>query len=71
MTTLPCRHCGASLTWTTTQLETHRLMVLRGEHAACACDDDCAILSPRWELAELDEILGDGVALRERAEVRS
>ena len=48
-----CHHCGAPLAWKLADLEYHARRVERGEHAACACDDDCAAECDPWEGDEL------------------
>src|SRR3990167_11390616 len=48
-----CDHCGRKLEWKLEQLEDHLERINRGEHAACACDDDCATECAPWSRRRL------------------
>jgi len=48
-----CDRCGRPLRWTMDQLLAHQAMLQHGQHAACACDDDCAAEVSPWSPARL------------------
>ena len=50
---LACQTCGTPLTWEAEDLRYHLRRLDRGEHAACACDDDCAAEAEAWDRATL------------------
>jgi len=53
----PCVNCGAELVWSYEQLGYALERLYRGDHAACACDDDCAVDARPWDRAFLEAIL--------------
>jgi len=65
-TRMPCRTCGMELSWTADQLRAHLRMIRAGEHAAPACDDDCAARAAPWTVGQLE----DGLIRVRRAYLR-
>lgn len=56
-----CACCGRPLLWTDEQLVAHAARLAGGEHAACACDDDCAIETSAWDADDLARAIIDHV----------
>lgn len=48
-----CDCCRRPLRWSLEQLADHDDRLARGEHAACACDDDCAAECAAWSRRRL------------------
>jgi hypothetical protein len=46
---LRCENCGSDIDWTREDLLYALDRLDRGEHAACACDDDCAAACDPWD----------------------
>ena len=54
MSTKKCDHCGEPLApWDLADLLYHQRRLARGEHAACACNDDCAVECAPWSRQRL------------------
>jgi hypothetical protein len=51
--TLSCDRCGTPTPWDRADLEYHLRRLAGGEHAACACDDDCAAECSPWDRERL------------------
>lgn len=52
-----CQNCGKRLEWETRDLEYARERLARGQHASCACDDDCAFEVSPWSRSKLTRAL--------------
>ena len=52
-----CDRCRRRLVWTRLALQDHLDRLTRGEHAACACDDDCAAEVPPWTRQRLQRAI--------------
>lgn len=50
---LPCENCSAMIDWTLGDLLYAEERLDDGEHAACACDDDCAFEVGPWDRGKL------------------
>lgn len=49
----PCDQCRRAIRWTLDDLRYHRTRLASGQHAACACDDDCAATCAPWTTRRL------------------
>lgn len=57
---LPCANCGDVNYWSPETLRHHYERITEyQEHAACACDDDCAYITDPWDLTAL-RVLANG-----------
>ena len=54
---IPCANCGMAFAWTKKDLENARERLLKGDHAAPACCDDCANKSEPWNLDDLNGLI--------------
>jgi hypothetical protein len=55
--TIRCANCGAPIKWSLDDLQYAKKRIDWGDHAAPACDDDCAVLVEAWDPNKLQKYI--------------